>query len=545
MSQDVRRLSVSLGSMGFAHHRPGLSNDEIGTIKDAHFDVPVVVDTYEIELTDDEAALEVPTDLRHRVQGSRYTWAIYKANSIPDPRVGTKGDIWVVSTFGGERIFVQGERSTWDFWGWDDERDSSRTKRKPAIKEMAIFHPWLRHRRLEFDGVSLQWGIVEPRWSLYMDRLNRQVRATGWPKYADISLDRVARHLCHSVPPSPNRVVVSPQSIRGVETPSLTEPVTMPTPERQKLSSTIPTPELPTPGPSQQEAPIPVRPVGSLVFRPDAFSLAKRAFPPPGLTSPIPSFTFAPFRPPVVSEEVHVKTEEEEENAVLEQLKRTRDSASPSEPQQHKKRVKTDDPPQELFTMPTSPVSDTPSVWFGPTAPLRRPTPATSPDLDPDRSGPGQDVAEFLRSLPVPMTHRGRILGELGVTSMAYLKSFAAAPQALLGDLTLKLQERGFTFMEALILRNGLSALHHEEQNAPQPPTKAQSVNAFLTGLRPSMTCHMPVFKALGVDDVHLPILEQLDSPSYEEFDHALRSKEVPWADRFLIKIALKSHPHA
>ncbi|KAI0652515.1 hypothetical protein C8Q79DRAFT_1005704 [Trametes meyenii] len=111
--------------------------------------------------------------------------------------------------------------------------------------------------------------------------------------------------------------------------------------------------------------------------------------------------------------------------------------------------------------------------------------------------------------------------------------------------MALKLQEQGFTFMEALILRNGLSTLHREENNAQQSSDKAESVNAFLAGLRPSMTGHMHTFEALGVDDVHLPILAQLDSLSYDEFDQALRSKEVPWADRFFIKVAFKYYTHA
>ncbi|KAI0368874.1 hypothetical protein BV20DRAFT_968661 [Pilatotrama ljubarskyi] len=497
--------------------RGRLPPDEIATIKDAHLDVPVVVDTYEIILTDEERAMAVPPDLRQRVGGTRYTWAVYIANSVPDPRVGVKGDIWIDSRSAKKRIFYQGDRNAWDVAGWDlhDHRNANPRPMsdKTSLKDVAIYHPWLQHRRLEFDGARLQWGIVDRRWSLYMGRLNKQVKAAGWPKYADIPLWRVAEHLCTAELPSVWRTVV----------PRSSQPSAAQAPD-----------DPPVPGPSP--------PVVLPVLRFDLFSSAKRAFPPPGITSPNSSFRLSTSAAQA-STDVPVKTEEEEEGIVLEQLKRVRDSASASPaPEQGSKRARVGEPGTTPVSMSISPAPNSPtsqpSLFFGPAAALRLPGGATgrqSPDVA------TTDIDRFLRTLSPPLPHCEHALKDLGIASIAYLESFAAAPESLLSQFTAKLQEQGLKFMEALILRTGLGTLRPKERMGERPSASPNSVKAFLSALRPSMAQHAELFEELGVDTVHLPILAQLDAAPYAEFEQTLRSRGLSWADCFLIKVALKT----
>ncbi|EIW64175.1 uncharacterized protein TRAVEDRAFT_41591 [Trametes versicolor FP-101664 SS1] len=97
--------------------------------------------------------------------------------------------------------------------------------------------------------------------------------------------------------------------------------------------------------------------------------------------------------------------------------------------------------------------------------------------------------------------------------------------------------------MEALVLRDGLSPLHDQAAAGAVAPTVPESVYAFLAAMRPSMTRHAPVFAALGIDVVHLPMaaLARLETEPYGEFEQALLAKGVPWADAFLIEVALKT----
>lgn len=258
-----------------------------------------------------------------------------------------------------------------------------------------------------------------------------------------------------------------------------------------------------------------------------------------------------------------VKTEEEEENAVFAQLQRTRESVSPFPPhQQPSIRVKAepDDPnaslahtsglsvfapPSGFFGSAETPMSapTSPSAFFGPAARAL----VSRTVFDPQSAfstvavtTTRTDMSHFLGCLSLPLNHREQTLGALGIGSMKYLKSFADAPPAVLSKLTTKLQEQGFTFMEALVLRDGLSPLR-DQAAAAVAPTVPESVHAFLAGTRPSMTRHAPVFAALGIDVVHLPILARLEAAPYGEFEQALLAKGVSWADAFLIEVALKT----
>lgn len=228
-------------------------------------------------------------------------------------------------------------------------------------------------------------------------------------------------------------------------------------------------------------------------------------------------------------EEEESVLEEREERAVLELIKRSRDDTpSPPPIEQPLKRVKIEDStsdsiPAILNTADSAPGSNGGS---GPASIF---------------CGPAYTYERFLASLPSPLTHQEDTLKELGVTSLAYLESFATAPTSLLSEMTAELQTHGFTFMEALILRDGLASLRPPRRVFGEQPQMPESVEAFLDALQPSMACHAPMFQELGIGTAHLPILARFDAALYAEFEETLRARGLSWADRFLIKVALKT----
>ncbi|KAI0334072.1 hypothetical protein GY45DRAFT_1318942 [Cubamyces sp. BRFM 1775] len=529
MNQAVRSLSISLESIELS--TPAISSEEIATIQDANFNVPVIIDTYSLKLIETEAS-EVPRGLRHRVTGSTYTWAVYQTSSDPLPDIGLKGDIWI-RTLRKPRVYFKSARNSWERW----ERCPSlgvAPNRPTLLSQLAVYHPWLRRRRLEFDGTKLEWGLPETPPPSYLERLDRQVTAHGWPKYSELSLDEVAARLSTG-PPSPGRIVVGATS----------DP-------RHDPESRTP----PPPPPVMQEAPS----NRTVVIQPDGFTLARKSFPPPGAVVPTTGFklfsafaadasrahaTTAPssnafwgsqgsFPPPVIADaatKVIVKVEEEEaERAVLELIKRSRDETSsppPIEPPLKRVKIEDDTSDSALAVVSTA-EAEVPSSSGG--------TGPTSIFCKPAFTYEG-----FLASLPSPLTHQEHTLEELGVTSLSYLESFATAPPSLLSEMTAELQEHGFTFMEALILRNGLTSLRPPRRVFGEQPRLPESVEAFLDALEPSMAHHAPMFHELGIETTHLPILARFDAASYAEFEETLRVKGLSWADRFLIKVALRT----
>ncbi|KAI9060503.1 hypothetical protein FKP32DRAFT_1595254 [Trametes sanguinea] len=478
----------------------GLPHGEVATIQDAHFGTQVYVDTYEITLTEEERAPVVPAELQYRVSGTRYTWAVHKSESIPDPRVGLKGDVWICSER-PHRIFVRGATNGWDDWSWDSsvwlDGASCGAKSNPVqtLKRAGTFHPWLRQRRLEFDGTCLRWEIAEPSWSAYAERLAKSMQMAGWTKDSKISIEAIASHLLTTDSPSASdRIVVFPQM------PVLTRPHPLDPP---------PDPNAP-----------PIDPEGF-----HKVVQARKARPPPLIVFPTPAWRYP--------KNLHVSTgffgkaaansnpeDEEDERAVLELLTNTRASPPPPPSRQPAPQIKIED-------------ADNCSglVWHGSGSTPRSGT--TYPDL-----------RHFLSELPVSLAHREPVLREFGFSSVAKLRSFATATHYPLVEFADTLQDYGFTFMEAMVLRVALRALGTQQAQAQEESKyrpMAESVEEFLASLRPPMKRCARILRELGVEAVHLPILGRMDAASYTEVDEALRSKGMRWDDRLQLRLSLKT----
>ncbi|KAI0778992.1 hypothetical protein BD413DRAFT_123610 [Trametes elegans] len=495
-----------------------ISAGEIETIRSACLSVPINVDTFKISLSAGERTLGAPAYLTRRIRKGVYTWAIYIAETGPDERIGLKGDVWVDSRRATRQVFVREAGDTWVPWGNLYRSDAQPGQEKPLLKHVTIYHPWLRHRRLEFDGVRLQWGVAESDWETYMQRLDRQVLAAGWATYENITLDSVAERLC-TASPSPTRHVVFPAR-------PIVEPRNDPPAQASETTVSALSPSI----------------------DPDAFRRAQKAFPPPGLATSIAQISIGMTFPASLSPKSASVKAEEERSPTQEHLKRSRDPPSPLSspiqlgrclnPIQPGKRLRLDQPNSQKPDVPPVRASAPPSLFCGP---------ATSQEFPPVvgtfatiHSANQTDLGKFLRDLPQPMSDREPKLRETGVTSVAYLESFARAPPSILSGFTAKLQQHGFTFIEALILRNGLTTLPAPAAGALDG-AQLESVEAFLGALRPSMAHHASIFKDLGVEAVHLPILARMNAVSYAEFDQALQTKGLTWADCFLIKIGLQT----
>ncbi|KAI0778986.1 hypothetical protein BD413DRAFT_513348 [Trametes elegans] len=502
---------MELAALGPSPPSLRFSPQETSTIVDVRLGTPVAVDQYKISLTRNERAMAIPSYLQHRVQRHIYLWIVYIAECAPDVRIGTKGDVWVNSIPTSRNIFVKGAQDTWELWGWKEgeqveaESDPEWTpgrkgkgKKKSVLDHIMFLHPWLRQRRLEFTGVCLDWHVADPNWSANLGRLNKQMKATGWPKYKRIDIKRVAKHL--STAPAPRHRIVIP-------------PTAFPTYQ-------------PLQGPN-------ISGCSASAARHNGSRRVTRGLLP--LSTATDTRNCMNFSPPP-SIDPRVKEEEADENMVLQQLKRIRDSGSASPVPANLKRAKHE---TQDTTLPSAHVSTSSHRPSGIVPPQTLTLPVTS-------STATSDVAlwQFLMSLPQPIGHHERTLKAIGIESPEYLESFASAPPALLSDLTAALQEHGFTFMEALILRDGLTALRPQATTASQGShdfAAQPRVEAFLSSLRPSMAAHVPVFQQLGIEAGHLPILAQMDPEPYGEFEQTLRAKGVSWADCFLMKVGLKT----
>ncbi|KAI0756368.1 hypothetical protein C8Q80DRAFT_1115898 [Daedaleopsis nitida] len=153
-----------------------------------------------------------------------------------------------------------------------------------------------------------------------------------------------------------------------------------------------------------------------------------------------------------------------------------------------------------------------------------------------------QTVQDFLGSLSISLAHHADLFANLGITDLPYMESLACMSKHFLESFVATLRERGFTFMEALVLRSGLNTLRvaaHPKREAPQ--TSPDTIEVFLKCLSPSLACHARIFDELDINVAHLPVFAKLDADSYGEFEKELSERGVSWVDMFLIKAGLQA----
>ena len=158
------------------------------------------------KLTKGEQALDIPDVLRVRVEGGVYTWKMFLADyPAPDIRLGRLGDVWISTTEDkAGRIYIKGEGNRW--YKWRRKNKYRKKTNKDPAKFKHSFHPWLRNRRLEYNGNSaIGW---------YLPRAHTQHQSTWAQKRADfnkttsyhkLEVSWIAQHLATSAPSSGDR----------------------------------------------------------------------------------------------------------------------------------------------------------------------------------------------------------------------------------------------------------------------------------------------------------------------------------------------------
>ncbi|KAI0748857.1 hypothetical protein C8Q74DRAFT_376451 [Fomes fomentarius] len=168
--------------------------------------------------------------------------------------------------------------------------------------------------------------------------------------------------------------------------------------------------------------------------------------------------------------------------------------------------------------------------------------------LDHDDEGPQQDqreqtIEQYLTGLPMSLAHHTQLLATLGITDLSYFRSLSCLPRPAVDEAIAALQQHGITFLESLVLRTALHALCRNSPHPSDPHVEPRAnIATFLANLHPHMGRHAPVFTELGIAVDNIPVLVQLDTNSYAEFEHALSAKGLTWVEVFLLKARIQEH---
>ena len=161
------------------------------------------------------------------------------------------------------------------------------------------------------------------------------------------------------------------------------------------------------------------------------------------------------------------------------------------------------------------------------------------------RTSEPETIEEFLTGLPMSLAHHTSLFNVLGISSLSYLELLAAVPKPIMDEVFVVLQKRGMTFMESLVMRHALNKLCLASKTQPTIASESapDTIDDFLLRLGGApMARHAPLFRELGVDISHVPVLAQLDADSYAAFEETLGRKGLTWVERFLVKLAIHRH---
>lgn len=149
------------------------------------------------------------------------------------------------------------------------------------------------------------------------------------------------------------------------------------------------------------------------------------------------------------------------------------------------------------------------------------------------------DTYSFLGSLPLSLSHHAAIFTAVGITNRDHFRLLAQLPKRSLDIFFTTVREHGLSFMESLVLRSALNGLRQSSEDS-QGRVDVTTIEAWLEQIAPSMGRHAQVFRDLGIDFVHIPVLAQLDAETFQEFENALDTAGVAWIDRFVITAKIR-----
>ena len=155
---------------------------------------PLVVKAFTVALDKDEQSLTVPFYLahNHRVAHAKYSWSLFLAGSSPNSGCGTQGDVWVTTVPGYENVYIRGEDDRWNVWHKSVDYGQKRYC-NDSKKFLHSYHPWLRDRLLQVNGIDLGW---HPRRLYISHRQSWNARrSSGYPEYDSLDSVTIARYV--------------------------------------------------------------------------------------------------------------------------------------------------------------------------------------------------------------------------------------------------------------------------------------------------------------------------------------------------------------
>ena len=155
---------------------------------------PLVVKAFTVALDKDEQSLTVPFYLahNHRVAHAKYSWSLFLAGSSPISGCGTQGDVWVTTVPGYENVYIRGEDDRWNVWHKSVDYGQKRYC-NDSKKFLHSYHPWLRDRLLQVNGIDLGW---HPRRLYISHRQSWNARrSSGYPEYDSLDSVTIARYV--------------------------------------------------------------------------------------------------------------------------------------------------------------------------------------------------------------------------------------------------------------------------------------------------------------------------------------------------------------
>ena len=160
-----------------------------------------------------------------------------------------------------------------------------------------------------------------------------------------------------------------------------------------------------------------------------------------------------------------------------------------------------------------------------------------------------ENIEAFLCDIPVPLMHLVPTFAQLGIATFTHLQSLACLSPDLLQESLTDLKERGLTPADIGVLRTAFKYVRCHPSTTPAIQARAQgrislsssdTIDKFLSDLRPSLAHHLTTCVGLGMRVEHLPDLIALSAPMYATLHDTLRRKGFTWAELYMLKGALR-----
>ena len=159
-----------------------------------------------------------------------------------------------------------------------------------------------------------------------------------------------------------------------------------------------------------------------------------------------------------------------------------------------------------------------------------------------------ETIEAFLRDIPLPLMPLAPRFAHLGISTFTHLQSLACLSSNIRAELFADLKQRGFKSVEINVLDSAFEyVLRHDSTSLAILAlahdsivvNAADTIDSFLSGLRPSLAHHVQTFADLGITVPYLPHVKGLSPSVYRALERGLESLGFSWAELFILKSAV------